>query len=75
MPAKGGTEEGRGETEKRQGNEADFRPSPRGVVSFGDAVILPDGEKASLDGRKTGSASGIPGLELALGFVSVGSRV
>lgn len=23
------------------------------MVSFGDAVILPDGEKASLDGRKT----------------------
>ena len=45
------------------------------MVSFGDAVILPDGEKASLDGRKTGSASGIPGLELALGFASLGSRV
>lgn len=58
-----------------KGNEADFMPSPRGVVSFGDAVILPDGEKASLDGRKTGSASGIPGLELALGFASLGSRV
>lgn len=58
-----------------KGNEADFRPSPRGVVSFGDAVILPDGEKASLDGRKTGSASGIPDLELALGFACLGSRV
>ena len=59
--------------ERGQGREGDFRPSPRGGTSSGDVGILPDREKALLDGRKTGSASSTPDMNLALGFTSLGS--
>ena len=59
--------------ERGQGREGDFRPSPRGGTSSGDVGILPDREKALLDGRKTGSASSTLDMNLALGFTSLGS--
>lgn len=52
MAAKGGTEGGRGTTGRDRGREGGFTPSPRGGMSPGDVGVLPDREKASLDGRR-----------------------